>query len=173
MKKNLVKYTLEIEVVFQARFKLTRAPIWVLQDLLCSFGAPALWEAKVWFPVLLLFLEGIWQASCGSTFLLCDSAYQHHLPLLRLLKGLGKTYVDSVRPGPQGIEDAQRSGYPWDCLGLHWGLSSLWGVVFPASHYLAALGGPPLPKQKTLPYSTMALSGNFHLRFDKEWKSER
>ena len=37
-------------------------------DLLSSLGAPALWKAKFWFPVLLCF---------GDPY---DSAYHHHLP---------------------------------------------------------------------------------------------
>lgn len=69
---------------------------------------------------------------------------QHHLPLLRLLKALGGTYVDSVRPGPQG---------------LHY-------EVWSSQHPIGCPGGTPF-LSKTLPYSTKAWSGNFHLRSTK------
>ena len=93
MKKNLVKYTLEIEVVFQ-RFKLTRAPIceWIINRPLRLLWCPSFVRSKILVSsTIAFFLEGIWQAYCGSTFFYVTQLnYQHHLPLLRLLKGPGK-----------------------------------------------------------------------------------
>ena len=92
MKTNVVKYTLEIEVVFHARFKLTRAPIceWIINTPLMLLWCPSFVRSKILVSSTIAFLEGIWQAYCGSTFFYVTQLnYQHHLPLLRLLRAWG------------------------------------------------------------------------------------
>ena len=94
MKKNLVKYTLEIEVVFHARFKLTRAPIceWIINRPLTLPWCPSFVRSKILVSstIAFFFWKEFGRPMADPPFLYVTQLnYQHHLPLLRLVKGLG------------------------------------------------------------------------------------
>lgn len=93
MKKNLVKYTLEIEVVFHARFKLTRAPIceWIINRPLMLPWCPSFVRSKILVSsTIVFFWKEFGRPMADPPFLYVTQLnYQHHLPLLRLVKGLG------------------------------------------------------------------------------------